>query len=126
MTTKKQKAQARREAAERQQAEWLAEHKAWNWQWPGSGSNPGSGSGSDSGSEEDTFDLPRNCWFTNNPRLPEQQYPEVPMSPGVRVFGPQTYYGVSASRARRRKTRRTSKRLHGMRFGRAHDYSRGG
>jgi len=118
MMTKKQKAQARREAAERQQAEWLAEHQAWNWQWPGSGSG--------SGSEDDTFDLSRNCWFTNNPRLPEQQYPETPESLGVRVFGPQTYYGVSASRARRRKTRRTSKRLHGMRFGRAHDYSRGG
>lgn len=100
MTGKERKAQerARVEAAERRNAEWLHEHKAWNWQWPGDG-------------RVGVNALPRNCWFTN---ASTQGGPK------------ESYSGPSDRRKKKRASRRANGRLArtGLKFGRAHSYTR--
>ena len=106
MNKAKQAEQERTEAAEQRQAQWLAEHSAWNWRWPGSG---------------DKGDLPRNCWFTNNSK--PKHYPKAPgtsaVGGGQHIVGTQTYYGVPAERKAKRKARRKAggKRLVGLKMG---------
>jgi len=115
MNKAKQAEQERTEAAERAQAQWLLEHGAWNWMWPSSG---------------DEDDLPRNCWFTNNPK--PRHYPKAPGTSAVggdqHIVGTQTYYGVPTERKDRRASRRASGRLAktGLKFSRAHSYTRMG
>lgn len=98
---RKQAEQERVEAAAQAQGQWLAEYKAWNWQWPGDG--------------EEGF-LPRNCWFTNNPKPKSTS-----KAPGTsqRIYGTQSYYGVPTERRAKRKSRRKAagKRLAGLKMG---------
>jgi len=126
MNKAKQAEQELTEAAERAQAQWLLEHGAWNWQWPGDG---------ETGSLDSGQSLPRNCWFTNNPK--PRRYPKAPGTSAVggdqHIVGTQTYYGVPAERKAKRKARRKAggKRLAGLKMGggprgEGHSYSQMG